>query len=110
MVSILRGLHSITPCVTPWTRHTACGWLCIGTCPRCGKGARGGTVRCATVATPTRKPVGTPRSSDQPHDGRPAAGAQGPTVLRIMLGTQLRRLREVSGVTAEAAGRAIREI
>src|SRR5436305_845586 len=48
------------------------------------------------------------RSRGQPHSGRPAAGAQGPTVLRIMLGTQLRRLREISGVTAEAAGRAIR--
>ncbi|QQC93291.1 helix-turn-helix domain-containing protein [Streptomyces alfalfae] len=32
----------------------------------------------------------------------------GPTVLRIVLGTQLRRLREVAGVTREAAGDAIR--
>lgn len=38
-------------------------------------------------------------------------GAQsqgGPTVLRIVLGTQLRRLREASGITREAAGDAIR--
>ncbi len=33
---------------------------------------------------------------------------QGPTVLRIALGAQLRRLREASGITAEAAGYAIR--
>lgn len=32
----------------------------------------------------------------------------GPTVLRIVLGTQLRRLREAAGVTREAAGDAIR--
>jgi transcriptional regulator with XRE-family HTH domain len=32
----------------------------------------------------------------------------GPTVLRIVLGTQLRRLREASGITREAAGDAIR--
>lgn len=32
----------------------------------------------------------------------------GPTVLRIVLGTQLRKLRETSGITREAAGNAIR--
>lgn len=32
----------------------------------------------------------------------------GPTALRIVLGTQLRRLREVNGITREAAGEAIR--
>lgn len=32
----------------------------------------------------------------------------GPTVLRIVLGTQLRRLREKAGITREAAGHAIR--
>ncbi|GAA1321306.1 helix-turn-helix domain-containing protein [Pseudonocardia xinjiangensis] len=36
------------------------------------------------------------------------AQAGGPTVLRIVLGTQLRRLREASGITREAAGDAIR--
>jgi transcriptional regulator with XRE-family HTH domain len=35
-------------------------------------------------------------------------GAGGPTVLRILLGTQLRRLREARGVTAREAARAIR--
>jgi transcriptional regulator with XRE-family HTH domain len=35
-------------------------------------------------------------------------GAGAPTVLRILLGTQLRRLRESRGVTAQAAARAIR--
>jgi Domain of unknown function (DUF5753)/Helix-turn-helix domain len=52
--------------------------------------------------------VGTPRPSHQPLDSPPAVSPQGPTVLRILLGTQLRRLREVRGVTAEAAGYAIR--
>src|SRR6266571_6519668 len=37
-----------------------------------------------------------------------ADGAGGPTVLRILLGTQLRRLREARGVTAQEAARAIR--
>jgi transcriptional regulator with XRE-family HTH domain len=35
-------------------------------------------------------------------------GTGAPTVLRILLGTQLRRLREARGVTAQAAARAIR--
>jgi transcriptional regulator with XRE-family HTH domain len=34
--------------------------------------------------------------------------SEGPTVLRILLGTQLRRLRESRGITAQAAARAIR--
>jgi transcriptional regulator with XRE-family HTH domain len=34
-------------------------------------------------------------------------GAGGPTVLRILLGTQMRRLREASGITAREAARAI---
>lgn len=37
-----------------------------------------------------------------------ADGAGGPTVLRILLGTQLRRLREARGITAQEAARAIR--
>ncbi len=37
-----------------------------------------------------------------------ADGAGGPTVLRILLGTQLRRLREARGITAQDAARAIR--
>jgi transcriptional regulator with XRE-family HTH domain len=36
------------------------------------------------------------------------AGPGGPTVVRIVLGTQLRRLREAAGVTREQAGDAIR--
>jgi len=46
----------------------------------------------------TRSPSGPP---DPAQHG-------GPTVLRIVLGTQLRRLREASGITREAAGDAIR--
>jgi transcriptional regulator with XRE-family HTH domain len=37
-----------------------------------------------------------------------AEGAAGPTVLRILLGTQMRRLREAQGITAQEAARAIR--
>ncbi len=40
----------------------------------------------------------------QPEGG----SASGPTVLRILLGTQLRRMREAKGVTREAAGYEIR--
>ena len=36
------------------------------------------------------------------------SGQDGPTVSRIVLGTQLRRLREAAGITREAAGHAIR--
>jgi transcriptional regulator with XRE-family HTH domain len=50
---------------------------------------------------------------DLPEPARPRLGADagqesGPTVVRIVLGTQLRRLREASGITREAAGDAIR--
>jgi transcriptional regulator with XRE-family HTH domain len=37
-----------------------------------------------------------------------ADGAAGPTVLRILLGTQMRRLRESKGISAQDAARAIR--
>src|SRR2546423_5038963 len=37
-----------------------------------------------------------------------AEPTEGPTVLRILLGTQLRRLRESRGITAQEAARAIR--
>ena len=46
-----------------------------------------------------------------PDDGSvaPETGRGGnPTVLRIVIGTQLRRLREANGITREAAGQAIR--
>jgi transcriptional regulator with XRE-family HTH domain len=45
------------------------------------------------------------RSALQPVDPNAQGG---PTVLRIVLGTQLRRWREASGITREAAGEAIR--
>jgi len=38
----------------------------------------------------------------------PAAYSSGPTALRIVLGSQLRRLREANGITREAAGDVIR--
>jgi transcriptional regulator with XRE-family HTH domain len=48
------------------------------------------------------------RSSRDPIDGHPPRQPQGPTALRIVLGTQLRRLREARGITAKAAAQAIR--
>lgn len=45
-------------------------------------------------------------STEPPHVGPSEHG--GPTVLRILLGTQLRRLREAEGITRERAGDAIR--
>ncbi len=52
--------------------------------------------------------MGTPWSNQDPTGGHAQMRPQGPTVLRIALGTQLRRLREANGITAEAAGYAIR--
>lgn len=40
--------------------------------------------------------------------GHAQVGPQGPTALRIVLGNQLRQLREASGITTGAAGHAIR--
>lgn len=40
--------------------------------------------------------------------GDPAAHSSGPTALRVVLGSQLRRLREANGITREAAGDVIR--
>ena len=49
-----------------------------------------------------------PAERTRPRLGPEAGQESGPTVLRIVLGTQLRRLREASGITREAAGDAIR--
>jgi transcriptional regulator with XRE-family HTH domain len=46
-------------------------------------------------------------SAIQPR-GKPAVGTMGPTVLRMMLGSQLHRLREAAGVTTDQAGYEIR--
>lgn len=48
------------------------------------------------------------RSSHGPAIAPAQAGPQGPTALRIVLGNQLRQLREARGITAGAAGHAIR--
>ena len=48
------------------------------------------------------------RAGQASTDGRPAGQSRGLTVLHTTLGTQLRRLREASGVSAEMAGHAIR--
>ncbi|MFN2478189.1 MAG: Scr1 family TA system antitoxin-like transcriptional regulator, partial [Pseudonocardiaceae bacterium] len=52
--------------------------------------------------------MSTPRWSEDPSGAAVAARSPGPTALRIVLGTQLRRLREAHGITAAAAGHAIR--
>jgi hypothetical protein len=52
--------------------------------------------------------VGAIRPGRDPASGHVPSRSHGPTVLRIALGTQLRRLREASGISAEAAGYAIR--
>ncbi|MDD7941180.1 helix-turn-helix transcriptional regulator [Actinomycetospora lutea] len=56
---------------------------------------------------PPGEPAGAEVPPDRPRDIRGAPGG-GPTVLRIMLGQQLRGLRERAGVTREAAGDRIR--
>ena len=59
----------------------------------------------------TVDPEGTPTGGGDdgpPTDDQPADPRGGPTVLRTLLGTQLRRLREESGVTPERAGYEIR--
>ena len=48
------------------------------------------------------------RSGQEPAIGHVPVRPQGPTALRIVLGNQLRQLREASGITAGAAGHAIR--
>src|SRR5271165_2287673 len=45
---------------------------------------------------------------DMTAPGPPPAGPSAPTVLRILLGTQLRKLRESRGISAQEAARAIR--
>ncbi|MCA1696786.1 MAG: transcriptional regulator, partial [Actinobacteria bacterium] len=50
--------------------------------------------------------VGTSPSSPDPTDGLAWSRLKGPTALRIVLGTQLRRLREARGITAAAAAQA----
>lgn len=48
------------------------------------------------------------RSGHDPAIGHAQVRPQGPTALRIILGNQLRQLREASGISAGAAGHAIR--
>ncbi|GIH73383.1 transcriptional regulator [Sphaerimonospora thailandensis] len=50
----------------------------------------------------------SPEGTSPLPDPLPVQQSQSPTVLRIMLGSQLRRLRERSHITLEEAGRAIR--
>ena len=52
--------------------------------------------------------MGAIRPGRNPASGHVPSRSHGPTALRIALGTQLRRLREASGISAEAAGYAIR--
>ncbi|MGH3600754.1 MAG: helix-turn-helix domain-containing protein [Pseudonocardiaceae bacterium] len=52
--------------------------------------------------------VRTARSGNDPISSHAPIRSQGPTALRIVLGNQLRQLREASGITTGAAGHAIR--
>jgi hypothetical protein len=52
--------------------------------------------------------VSAPRWNEDPSGGFASGRSPGPTALRIVLGTQLRRLREARCITAAAAGHAIR--
>ncbi len=52
--------------------------------------------------------MGATRPRRNAASGQAPIRVQGPTALRIALGTQLRRLREAKGISAEAAGYAIR--
>lgn len=51
--------------------------------------------------------MGTPPSTPDLSGAKAVSSPRGPTALRIVLGSQLRRLREARGITAAAAGRAI---
>jgi transcriptional regulator with XRE-family HTH domain len=48
------------------------------------------------------------RRPDRRAAGKPSGPQNGPTVVRIVLGTQLRRLREAAGISRERAGEHIR--
>lgn len=52
--------------------------------------------------------MSAPGSSQDPITGQASSRPPGPTALRIVLGHQLRQLREARGITAAAAGQAIR--
>lgn len=52
--------------------------------------------------------MSAPRWNEDPSGGFASGRSPGPTALRIVLGTQLRRLREARCITAAAAGHAIR--
>ena len=58
-----------------------------------------------SAPAPSRDPAPTARPAGP---AQPDLVASGPTVLRIALGSQLRRLREAHGITCEAAGQVIR--
>src|ERR1017187_10370871 len=61
------------------------------------------------MATLRRAIAGDNSAANEDPGGVMPEPTEGPTVLRILLGTQLRRLRESRGITAQAAARAIRE-
>src|SRR5215470_20010642 len=78
---------------------------------------RWGSERLGRVQQGQVRPQGVLMVSDQarssaparmPADGALVGARSGPTALRIALGVQLRRLREVSHITTEEAAEAIR--
>lgn len=77
-----------------------------GDTPATSTAADGGSaVRSAAAESPTDVSPTDKAASD---DNVRAETAGAPTVLRILLGTQLRRLRESRGISAQTAAKAIR--
>src|SRR3712207_4721777 len=79
---------------------------------RCRRGLRWAWTLCnsgvAVGYLPAQAPGSTQMSIAQPQWSPEVSERGGPTVLRILLGAQLRRLREGLGLTREDASAAIR--
>jgi transcriptional regulator with XRE-family HTH domain len=70
--------------------------------------ARTASAPPASATNASAVPAGDPASKTAPPLKARGDTAGAPTVLRILLGTQLRRLRESRGISAQAAAKAIR--
>ena len=89
--------HGVPEDATGMTRSRRVDTSCLAGC---------GDLVFVTLVGEDR--VGIAQAGQASMDGGPVGQSRGLTVLRTTLGTQLRRLREASGVTAAVAGHAIR--